>query len=132
MIRKLETQDFDMVNNWFYRQTSSPLAPACISEHGYLYSLTKPVACLYFFPVQGSKMAMIGWPVANPESSKEERDYAFPLLIKHIEDLARSEGYDWITTYASRTSVASRFHKAGYSIGDESVTQYLKHIKQGS
>ena len=73
-------------------------------------------------------MAMTGWPIANPEASVDERNEAFPLLIKFIGDEARSLGYDWLTTYSSRSSVSKRFESAGYVVGNNPVTQYIKFL----
>lgn len=130
MIRKIESiKDFEMVQNWWKHYNGRPLNPDCVSDYGYIYALEdKAIMALFLFPVMGCAMAMVGWPVANPESSKDERNVAFPLLLEFIEDEARLLGYDWLTTYASRSSVNKRFEEAKYLTGDVNVTQYIKPI----
>lgn len=129
MIREMMDLDYERASMWWKSHFGRHLPMACISDFGYVYEIdSKPIACLFLFPVMGCKMAFIGWPVASPDSSKTERDIAFPLLIEFIEDEARGMGYDWITTYASRPSVSKRFESARYVVGDNPVTQYVKQL----
>lgn len=129
MIRKMSELDYAMTSEWWQAHIGRALPRACVSDYGFLYVLdSKPIACMFLFPVQGCKMAMLGWPIANPESSSTERDVAFPLLINFIEDEARELGYDWLTTYSSRPSVSKRFESAEFLVGDSPVTQYVKYL----
>lgn len=125
MIRRMSEEDYSIASDWWKGHIGRALPRACVSDYGYM---SDDVACMFLFPVMGCKMAMIGWPIGNPESSKDARDASFPLLIEFIEDEAKSMGYDWLTTYASRKSVNERFEAAKYLVGDNPVTQYVKHL----
>lgn len=126
MVRKVEARDLGTIKEWFFNQTGVHLSEDLLSDHGYIY---EEVAALFFYPTIGCKMALVGWPIANPASHKSSRSMALNALLLHVEREAKSQGYKWLTSYASRDSVASRFEGQGYRMGDTSVTQFIKNLE---
>lgn len=88
----------------------------------------RPVAALFAY-LSDTRIAWLAWPIAAPDSSKEERDLALDLLFVKLEDVIKELGYDMIITTSRHKGVESRLLSHGYTLGDTNVTQYLKGIK---
>lgn len=130
-VRKLEVYEYSLIKNWWLGHTGD-IAPEqfLLSDFGHVaLSAGKPVAAMFWFPTIGSKIAFIGWPISNPESTRDERSVALDKLMFEIERHALILGYSALTTYSSRSSVAKRFEQHGYMIGDSPVTQYIKILE---
>lgn len=85
---------------------------------------------LYAVPVYitDSTMVQIGFPTSNKLASKEVKKGVLVELIKIIEIVMKSQGYDLIYTTSSTPPIVEVLEKTGFDISDESVTYYTKTI----
>lgn len=114
---------------WWNSHMEQFLPDALLSDQGFMaYSDEKLVATMFFFPVVGCKMAMLGYPIANPKTSKEERKEALSLLISTIEAYAKNLGYEWLVSYPGNPKAQKLFENNNYIKGDSEVIQFLKKV----
>ena len=127
-VRRLYQYEYEMVSEWFGQHYGNNLDYGLMSEDGFLAvsSDGNPIAAMFFYSVINSDMALFGWPVSDPESDAAMRNVALDSLFKAIEEHAKFLGYKYLTSYASKNSVALRLEKHGFMLGDSPVTQYVK------
>lgn len=129
MISLIKKEHIDEIQKWFKEQTGTDLPGEVLSSLGYIYTNElHNVAAVFLYPTEGSRVCFLGWPVANPQSNREERNKALNSIIKAAETYARAKGYLFMNTYSSRNSVENRFRKLGYIDGDKNVLQMIKYL----
>jgi len=129
MIKPVVPAQWDMVLDWFAARTGVRPSPDVLSDFGFMYYTgDKPVACLFVFPVAGSKICMLGWPMSDPHSDKEIRNWALDSLLEFCEQYARDLGYFYTCTWASHKAVEDRFKKHNYYTGDTGVSYMVKGL----
>ena len=122
----------ELVSGWWRARFDQPLPLDVLSESGYVAfnrGSGRPIAALWLYPIKGSKVAWIGWPLADPESNKEERTAALDALYDIIHVRAKEAGYRYIWTTSNTPPVESRLKGYGYVIGDKNVNQYWKILE---
>lgn len=129
MIKIITEEHINEIREWFEKQTGTALPREVLSTLGYVYSNDlHNVAAIFLYPTEHSRVCFLGWPVANPQSTREERNKALTAVIKAAETYATAKGYLFMNTYASRKSVENRFRKMGYVDGDKNVLQMFRYL----
>jgi hypothetical protein len=117
------------LKSWWQTHNGVPLPETLLSNYGYMaFEDRFAIACMFFYPVAGCKMAMLGYPIANPDATKEQRKQAIERLVASIEHSAKSLNYQAITSYPGNAKAANIFERLGYTKGDKEVVQYMKGL----
>ena len=74
-------------------------------------------------------MALLGFPIANPNVFKEERRKALDLLATSAEASMRKLNYSYVVSYAGSDGAKELFGRLNYKKGDESVVQFIKDLR---
>lgn len=131
LVRAVLSQDIKHVNAWWKAHHNLPFPTSYMSKYGaFAYTRELPIACLYFYPTLGSSMALLGFPVTNPEATKEQRSVALDLLYAKIEREAKALGYDRLWTWSGVPPIKSRLGEHQYLEADLNVNIYTKKIKE--
>lgn len=129
MVKNMRQTEIAHALEWFKEWTGTDLPADVLSHQGIMYYGAKgPVACVFMYPTIKSKVCFIGWPIANPKASQEDRSLGLDTVIKEAEERAKLMGYSYMNTYASRSSVERRFTEHGYMVGDKNVTNMVKTL----
>jgi hypothetical protein len=105
------------------------------SSHGYIASKQnqgeeeKDIAMLFWYPTKDSKVALVGWPISAPKSTKKERNLALNLLFDTIHKDAHDAGYQGVWSWSGVAPVQRKLDQFGYVVGDENVNTYLKGFR---
>ena len=88
----------------------------------------RAVAALFLWSTD-STICVITAPIADPESSKEERDIALQNLYAKLHKRAEDMGHQMVWTTAEIPRVKSRLEELGYEKGSDNVTHYIKRLQ---
>jgi len=125
-IRKLDlNKDYHIVEDWWKQRHWTPVAKEALSTIGYIVD---DIAAMWLYLSVGSKLAWIGFPIANPNTTKEQRNDAIDLLFNTIHEYAKINGYDFIITTSNIPAVINRIEKIGYIKGDENVSHFWRKL----
>lgn len=99
------------------------------TDHGFLISDNNiPIASVFLYPVIDCKMAMIGFPVSNPDIDKDLRREALTELIGCVEARAYHMNYDYLIGYPGNEASMKLFERHNYKVLDENVKQFGKRL----
>lgn len=119
----------EIVNLWWLEKSEKELSSLVKSEYGFMvYCDDRPIACVFLYPVIGSSMAMIGFPIANPLVFFEKRREALKYLVAEVEKEAKKLKYDVLVSYAGSKGAVELWNREGYKIADKEVTQFWKRL----
>jgi hypothetical protein len=88
----------------------------------------RPIVAIFLYPVAGCQMAMIGFPIANPNVFRDERQEALSLLVAGVEKEAKRMQYTYLVSYAGSKGAVELFNRENYKVADQSVTQFVKRL----
>ena len=116
------------VLGWWHSRHGIDFAPELLPTTGYLaLTDTTPIAACFIY-LTNSKVALIGWPITNPESSKQERHVSLMLLFDILHKVAKEAGCTLVMSYSGVPAIQKRLSDLGYLEGDMEVKQYVKGI----
>ena len=118
----------ELISLWWKDKTDVQVEQT-MTDHGFMvFSDDRPIAAVFLYPVYGCKMAMIGFPIANPLVFKEERRMALAALVAEVERAAKTLQYDYLLSYAGSNGAKEMFNRLGYVKGDENVINFVKKL----
>jgi len=118
-----------LVKKWWQDKAGKPLSDAVRSDYGFMaYKDDKPIVAVFLYPTLGSRMAMIGFPVANPEIDIGDRRDAISFLVAEVEQFAKGLNYHYLVSYAGSKGAVEMFERENYGVFDKDVTQFIKRL----
>lgn len=118
-----------LVKLWWSAKAGKPLSDVVRSDYGFMaYDGDKPIVAVFLYPTLGSRMAMIGFPIANPEIDKGIRRDAISFLVAEVEQFAKGLNYHYLVSYAGSKGAVELFHRENYGVYDKEVTQFIKRL----
>ena len=75
-----------------------------------------------------SEVLWIGWELSDSDVDLESRKKATPVILKHIEEYAKVNGYKHILTTSDTPPVELALNRAGFIKADTNINQYIKNI----
>lgn len=123
--RKVTRKDLPIIQQWWKQRLDINFNLEILSDFGYMVDNN---AALFLYPVMGSKVAWLGWPISNPETSKEDRDKALNCLFDIIHKEAKELGFKYIWTTSGVSPVQERLVKQNYVVGDTNINQYWRQL----
>jgi hypothetical protein len=129
---KLETfevgKHLTYVKAWWHSRQSVDFHERMLPDCGFVaYEQDRPVAMAFLFTTN-SKIAILGWPVSDPESDKQVRDKALNEVFKTLHFLARQKGFEIAWTTSGIPALQKRYENLGYVVGDGNINQYHKEL----
>jgi hypothetical protein len=119
----------DLINLWWLDKSEKELSSAVKSEYGFMvFDDERPIVCAFLYPTLGSRMALIGFPIANPLVFFEKRREAIKHLVAGMEAFAKELKYDFLISYAGSKGAKDMWDRQGYLIADKDVTQFYKRL----
>lgn len=126
-----EEKHGQMLQQWWHSKHALDFNLDLLSETGVLAYVEDVAIAAAFLYLTNSKVAWIGWPVSDPESSKELRDVALNEIFENLHQTARDYDYTLIWTVSGIPALQKRYEELGYLLGDENVNQYFKPLRRG-
>lgn len=118
-------KDYPIVLEWWnkYQQTPAPIE--FLSDWGVIVSENgKPICAIWFYPIVSVKFGLIKSPIANPDTTKEERNMALNLCLNTIHEIAKDLGYTHVLCPSNVEAFKTRLTSIGYVAGDENCTHF--------
>ena len=127
-VSRSSLHEINLIMKWWSQQGDG-INPEFLSDFGYMVDVDSvPTCACFLYPILGSKVAWIGWPISDPESKKEDRDLALNLLFARMHTDALEMGYKWIWTTSGLEHVQGRLKRLGYIEADTNINQYWKEL----
>ncbi len=118
-----------LLKSWWESRQGIDFPIRLLSDLGYVaYEEGRAVAAAFLFTTN-SKVALLGWPVSDPESSPELRDSALTKIYEELHLVAKDLGFELIWSTAGIPALQKRLLGLGYTVGDENINQYFKELE---
>lgn len=132
---RLSEKHIGIINEWWAnvsdhsfsqeKQFSSFLS----TDHGFMvWDEDKPICAVFLYPIYGSPVAIMGFPISNQNAFKEVRRKALELLVAGVEKKARSLHYALLFGYAGNTVAKEFYGRAGFMKAAENITNFIKKL----
>jgi hypothetical protein len=120
----------ELLQLWWKDKTHANLGTDVMTDFGFICfnSEDRPIVAIFLYPVAGCQMAMIGFPIANPNVFRDERQEALSLLVAGVEKEAKRMQYTYLVSYAGSKGAGELFNRENYKVADQSVTQFVKRL----
>ncbi len=106
-----------------------PFDKELASDFGFMaYVGERPIASVFLYPVLSTSFVLIGFPLSDPNSTKEERSGAIKAIVADAEKVSKVLNRKFIVSYAGSKGAVSMFSNLGYEIADKDVIQYIKKL----
>lgn len=123
----IKTEEFyDVLKYWWESHDFKPVDINAVPEHVFVAHNGKEPLYSMFLYETNSKLCWIGWQLANPDASKEDREGGLDFLIKQVTTYATKIGYKYCFTTSPVEVVQASLLKNGYVGADLQVNQYFK------
>lgn len=108
-------KDYELLASWWTAREHYVILKDMLSPFGMIaYKEEKPIAAVWLYPSLGSPWAMIRFPIANPDSSKDERQEALDLVIRSLHDLARDMKCKYVLCSTNHKGFIPKLEALGY------------------
>lgn len=95
LIRKYKATDYSLLQEWFSKYDWECYPQNCISPTSFLIEFeNKPIAFSSLYICEGTKLALLGFTIADKESEKEIRRRCLIDLLKYVETFAIENSID--------------------------------------
>tara|TARA_R110000782_G_scaffold100028_2_gene186034 strand:+ start:206 stop:592 length:387 start_codon:yes stop_codon:yes gene_type:complete len=125
MIREFDdNKDYDEYSSWFNHLGYAPPTRGMLSTLG--FTIYKEIdICSGFLYISNSNLAYIEFVIANPKAKREDRKEGVKKLLTHLQDLAKSKGYEIIMIITATPGFSKNLiENFGYIKGPVSIEHY--------
>lgn len=99
------------------------------TDHGFMvWDEDKPICAVFLYPIFGSPIAIIGFPISNPNAFKEQRRQALELLMAEVEKKARKLQYSLIFGYAGNNPAKAFYDRFGFFRANDNISNFIKKL----
>jgi len=126
-VRTFTDDDYEDVGKWWIAQGWPVLPLELLPDMGIIVEVNGNKACVGWLYTSNSKLAWLGWPVANPDVSSFSRGKAVLKMIETLEGAAKGLGYSAIMTFSEIPAMLKAYEHENWHIG-ESTKQILKRL----
>lgn len=122
-IVKYKKEDYEILLKWFAQWEWTPCDAGCIPNNSYFVTRDgKPIAFSCFLATDCS-VAIMGMTLADKEA--RGRKEAIDLLIQHMIDTAKKQGYKYLHYYTDSEVMVDRMEKQGLKVTDRGTAYIL-------
>lgn len=130
-VKLIKTKDFyPTMMEWWDGQEKAHVSPSMLPENTFVCFNDEdvPTYSMCFYNTD-SHLCWLGWQIANPRLTREQKRGCFPFLFKAMEDYAKASGYHLMFTTSNTPAVEGTLSNLGYEMGDKNVNHYIKIIQ---
>lgn len=88
----------------------------------------KPICAVFLYPIFGSPIAIMGFPISNPNAFKDVRRKALEMLVAGVEDKARKLQYSLLFGYAGNAVAKEFYNRSGFMKAAENISNFIKKL----
>ncbi|WP_303811775.1 hypothetical protein [Apibacter mensalis] len=92
-----------------------------------VYKGELPIYRIFIYDTN-SAICWIGWELANPEATKEQKKGGLDFLIKEVCNYAKYNGYSTVFTTSQNPAIIAKLLENQFQKGDSKVNHYIKNI----
>jgi hypothetical protein len=90
----------------------------------------RPLAALFAYPVVGGSLALLGFPIANPNAFRDERRDALKALATAAESAMRKLNYSYVVSYAGSKGAKELFSRLEWHKAETQVELFVKDLRK--
>jgi len=129
-VELIKTEKFyPTMQRWWKGQNFPDVSPSMLPENTLVCynEEDNPTYSVCFYNTD-SNLAWLGWEIANPELSSEQKKGGLEFLFKAACKLAENLGYQVVFTTSKTPAIKANLEKSGFVVGDEDVNHYIKTL----
>lgn len=107
-------EHFPIANRWWYAQNKVNLNADILSDTAIVVADGGAVAAMTWLHASNSKIAKLGWTVANPELGPKKKVLAIMMALDEAERLAEKFGVRFLETVSSNSALSRIMENMGY------------------
>lgn len=106
-----------------------PFSAYLCTDYGLMvYEDKRPICAIFLYPIMGSCIAIVGFPISNPLVTKELRREALKLLVAGAEEKAKKMQFSLLFGYAGNMVAKKFYDKFGFMKATENITNFIKKV----
>lgn len=132
---RMSVKHIEIIDEWWASvkdhnfSEDSPFSKVLPTDHGFMiFHNNDPICSIFLYPINGSQIAIVGFPISNPVADKQIRREALSILVAGIENKAKSMQYNFLFSYAGNMVAKSFFERFGFVRGNENITNFVKKL----
>jgi hypothetical protein len=121
--------DYEIIQSWASARNLEKVTKTRLSEYGLMVSVNgEDIAACFLFPFKGSEWCMFEFLIANPKTTKEQRQEATQLLFLELCKMAQNMGYKEIFTTSHLDTVSNELTKLGFIKSNIEVNHFIGRL----
>ena len=132
---KISKKHIDIINEWWNHvddhsfSQEKQFSQYLSTDHGFMiWDDDKPICAVFLYPIYGSPIAIMGFPISNQNAFKEIRREALKMLVAEVEKKARSLQYGLLFGYAGNAVAKEFYNRSGFMKATEGITNFIKKL----
>ena len=128
IVKRVEVKDFYKTYVYWCEGHKFPaMHPNNLDQCFVCYNGIVPIYSCFLWNTP-SQMALLGFPISNPDAKQDKKDGGLNFLFKTMGEIVKKEGYGLLWTTSSTERVIDSLTDEGFVVADENVNQYVKTL----
>jgi hypothetical protein len=121
----------DLVKLWWKEKTGDNLGSMGLTDYGFMCfnSDHRPICAIFLYPVMGSAVAFMNFPIANPNVFRHERRDALKYLATMVEKEASKLNYSYVVSYAGSKGAKEFFTRENFKVAERDAFLCIKDLR---
>jgi len=122
----------ELIKLWWKEKTGEGLGTMALTDYGLMIFNRddRPLAAMFCYPVVGGSVALLGFPVSNPNIFRDERREALKVLATAAEAQMRKLNYSYVVSYAGSKGAKELFSRLEYHKAEDQVEMFVKDLRK--
>jgi hypothetical protein len=122
----------ELIKLWWGEKTGEGLGTMALTDYGFMVfnESHRPIAALFAYPVIGGSLALLGFPIANPNVFRDERREALGALATAAESAMRKLNYSYVVSYAGTKGAKELFSRLEWFNAETQVELFVKDLRK--
>lgn len=128
----MNEKTLELVKLWWKEKTDQNLGSMALTDYGFMVfsKEDRPIAALFAYPVLGASVALLGFPISNPNVFRDERREALRFLATTAESQMRKLNYSYVVSYAGSKGAKELFSRLKWHKAEDQVEMYVKDLRK--
>jgi hypothetical protein len=117
--------DYAIITEWYNKRDIPVMEKDMLSQFGIMISVNdKDIVSCFLYPILGASWCMFEGAIANPTSTKAERELALLTMGNTMHEMARGMGFKKILAISKNSGIITLAKKFGYTSDEKEYFNY--------
>lgn len=128
--RMYTPEDYSTLETWWKQQNWPPVPADMLPTIGIIACIEDKPVCAGFLYTSNSLTVWMEWMIADPATTKEDRNLALNTLVENLLTYADLQGAKYIMTSIMHPKLVQRLEDRGFIKTDANMTNMIYVIKR--